>query len=317
MAIFKRKSAPDEEKAALEAGNKGKKSKRRNHKGLRIFILLTLISATTFGMLTRSGQKSIDAWQDHFRSKQNWLHYKLNRPLPGTPDLANRSKRLLDQKLKQGNPIFIRIFKLEGELELWMRGNEGFKLFATYPICRWSGGLGPKLKEGDGQSPEGIYTVRRSQLNPNSRWYKSFNLGYPNLYDRSYKRTGSFLMVHGGCSSIGCYAMTNPVMKEIWEIVLATYKAGHKSFTVHAFPFRMSDRNMAIYNNDKWNELWDELKIAYDLFNENQVPPKVSICKKRYHISKGDPAGKSYQQLLKSDCSNIEVSDANTDQPQK
>ena len=90
-------------------------------------------------------------------------------------------------------------------------GGEGRPLrrFATYPICLWSGRLGPKLREGDRQAPEGFYTVSAEQLNPNSRWHRSFSLGFPNAFDQAHGRTGSFIMVHGGCPSIGCYAMTD------------------------------------------------------------------------------------------------------------
>jgi len=284
--------------------------KSKKHKSGRpggwLFLTITIVSVLVFWFLTPAGQKTIDVWSDEWRSTQNKVYYRMGRPLPGTPDLSKRDERFLSKNLRLGDPIFMRIFKLEGELELWVRAKnkeDGFVLFATYPICRWSGGLGPKLKEGDGQSPEGIYTVRKNQLNPNSRWYRSFNLGYPNLYDRGFKRTGSFLMVHGGCSSIGCYAMTNGVMKEIWEIVTATYAKGHKSFTVHAFPFRMSERNMKLYSQQEWEPLWSDLKIAYDLFNENHIPPKVGVCKRRYAVSRGSIADKTYQQSLKRDCS--------------
>lgn len=189
---------------------------KRVRKGL-FFFLFIVLSAGLFSLMTRQGQQSFDAWQDQLRTSRNWINYKLGRPLHGTPDLSRLKERLVEKNLKSGNPIFIRIFKMESELELWMKNDEGFQLFATYPICRWSGRFGPKLKEGDGQSPEGIYTVTKRQLNHKSRWYKSFNLGYPNYFDRNFNRTGSYLMVHGGCSSIGCYAMTNPVMKEIWN----------------------------------------------------------------------------------------------------
>ena len=282
--------------------------KKRKSRGLLIFLSITLCSIVFFGLFTKPGQRTLDIWQDELRTKQNYLHYRFNKPLPGTPDLSKMDERLAQSGVKLGAPIFMRIFKLEGELELWMRNETGFVLFATYPICRWSGRLGPKLKEGDRQSPEGIYTVRQNQLNPNSRWYRSFNLGYPNIYDRSFDRTGSFLMVHGGCSSIGCYAMTDPVMKEIWQIVTATYKGDNKSFTVHAFPFRMTQRNMSVYHDQRWAPLWANLKRAYDLFNETKVPPKVSVCKQNYVVTPGSMVKKTYQQSLKHDCSDLKLS---------
>lgn len=242
--------------------------------------------------------------------KRQKLYYRLGLPLPGTPNLERRKQRLAEAKLKAGDPMFIRIFKLESELELWLKGKEGFKLFATYPICRWSGRLGPKLKEGDRQSPEGIYTVARRQLNANSRWYKSFNLGYPNIYDRSFNRTGSYLMVHGGCSSIGCYAMTNPVMKEIWELILASYRKGQKRIMVHAFPFHMTDRNLRVYGNDKWASFWKELKPAYDMFNESRIPPKVSLCRQQYHFNAAESGAKSYEDVLDKNCESVTASNA-------
>ena len=286
-----------------------KRNKRLGkNKGLWVFLSFTLFFVTLFSIITPKGQKTIDAWQEQVRSKTNRVHYKIGAPLPGTPDLSKLSERLAAKDLKIGAPIFMRIFKLEGMMELWMKGKTGFELFATYPICRWSGGLGPKLKEGDGQSPEGIYTVRKSQLNPNSRWYRSFNLGYPNIYDKAYNRTGSFLMVHGGCSSIGCYAMTDPVMKEIWQLVTATYKNNHKSFQVHAFPFRMTARNMRLYGASKWRPLWQDLKLAYDIFDESRLPPKVHMCKKRYVVTKGTLEGKSYQSPLLKGCPKVTIS---------
>lgn len=287
------------------------KPKKKKHKGLIFFIVFTVFCATTFGFLTKNGQQSLDAWRDRMQTNQNWLSYKLNRPLPGTPDLSKQSERLAKLNLKLGNPIFMRIFKLEGQLELWMKGKEGFKLFATYPICRWSGRLGPKLKEGDRQSPEGFYNVHKYQLNPNSRWYRSFNLGYPNSFDKSFKRTGSFLMVHGGCSSIGCYAMTNPVMKEIWQIVTNAYKGGQKRFSVHAFPFRMTDRNMRVYSNKSWAPFWQNLKEGYDLFEKTNIPPQVFVCKKTYRFKSGLLIEKNHQYELQKQCPTTKVSSIN------
>ena len=145
-------------------------------------------------------------------------------PLPGTPDLAALDSRLAAHGIALGAPVLVRIFKLEFELELWMKRGDRFHLFATYPICRWSGALGPKLREGDWQAPEGFYTVDAKALNPHSRWHRAFNLGFPNGLDQAHGRTGSYLMVHGGCSSIGCYAMTDPVIDEVWRLVTAALK---------------------------------------------------------------------------------------------
>ena len=146
------------------------------------------------------------------------VRYQRGMPLRGTPDLGRLDARLAAKGFAAGAPVFMRIFKRESELELWLKAGDRYELFAIYPICRWSGDYGPKLAQGDRQSPEGFYSVARRQLNPNSRWHLSFDLGYPNVFDKAHQRSGDYLMVHGGCGSIGCYAMTDPVIDEIWKL---------------------------------------------------------------------------------------------------
>ena len=163
-----------------------------------------------------------------------------------------------------------------------------YRLFATYPICLWSGRLGPKLKEGDLQAPEGFYSVTKEQLNPNSRWHRSFNLGFPNAFDRSHERTGSFLMVHGGCLSVGCFAMTNDVVDEIWRLVTAALDAGQPAFDVQVFPFRMTERNLAMRRQDRWGEFWADLKRGYDAFENTHRPPAISVCDGRYVVAEAN-----------------------------
>ena len=206
-------------------------------------------------------------------------------PLPGTPDLEDFNGRLAANGLELGAPVFIRIFKREFELELWMKRGDRFHRFAIYPICRWSGGLGPKLLEGDSQAPEGFYTVDAKALNPTSRWHRSFNLGFPNAFDRAHQRTGSYLMVHGGCSSIGCYAMTDAVIDEIWRLVSAALKGGQPRLHVHIFPFRMSEEKLALRSHMRWAQFWRDLKLGYDAFEASQLPPKISVCQGRYAVS--------------------------------
>lgn len=211
-----------------------------------------------------------------------WALAKTGQTLPGTPDLQNLSGRLEEHGVALGTPVFIRVFKREFELEIWMKRDGRFHRFATYPICMWSGWLGPKLKEGDRQSPEGFYTVDKGALNPNSKYHLSFNLGYPNAFDRAHGRTGSFLMVHGHCASIGCYAMTDAVIDEIWTLVTAALESGQSRFQVQVFPFRMTEDNMASYANYAEAPFWRQLKDGYDFFEAEHVPPKVSVCDGRY-----------------------------------
>jgi murein L,D-transpeptidase YafK len=213
----------------------------------------------------------------------HWHSYAAGElPLPGTPDLASLDKRLSAAGVSRGAPVMLRLFKREFELEVWIKRGDHFVRFATYPICMWSGGLGPKIKQGDHQAPEGFYTVDAAQLNPNSKYHRSFNLGFPNAFDRAHDRTGSLLMVHGNCLSIGCYAMTDPVIDEIWALTTAALQAGQKRFQVQVFPFRMTDANMALHAYDASAPFWRQLKEGYDRFEETHVPPIVSVCDGRY-----------------------------------
>jgi hypothetical protein len=253
-----------------------------------ILTLLALFSAAVLLWLWLGGLADRDgARLDAERSRRLALA-RTGQALPGTPDLGDLAGRLTRNGLTAGAPVFIRIFKREFELELWLKRDDRYHRFAIYPVCRFSGGLGPKLVEGDHQSPEGFYTIDRRSLNPHSRWHRAFNLGFPNALDREHGRTGSFLMVHGGCSSVGCYAMTNPVIDEVWRLVDAALKAGQKTVHVHVFPFRMTSDNIEARSAHRWAEFWREIKPGFDAFEETQVPPRVSVCGSRYQIERRD-----------------------------
>lgn len=180
------------------------------------------------------------------------------------------------------DPIYVRIFKKESELEVWKRSGVKYELLKTYEICNWSGELGPKFKEGDRQAPEGFYTVRPAQMNPKSSYHLSFNLGFPNPYDRALGRTGSHLMVHGDCTSSGCYAMEDEPIEEIYGLARDAFKGGQRRFHVHAFPFRMTPENMARHNDSEHRAFWNNLKDGYDHFEVTGVPPTVDYCGGRY-----------------------------------
>ncbi|MEL6360397.1 MAG: murein L,D-transpeptidase family protein [Pseudomonadota bacterium] len=187
-------------------------------------------------------------------------------------------------RLETGAEVFVRIFKAESELELWLKAPQAnsFELKAVFPICRWSGDLGPKLREGDGQSPEGFYRVTRASLNPNSSFHLSFNLGFPNRYDRAHSRTGSYLMVHGACVSVGCYAMTDAGIEKIYAAVESALKGGQDAVDVHIFPFRMTSENLALREGHEWYEFWLNLKEGYDAFEEMHRVPNIGVNHKRY-----------------------------------
>jgi len=206
--------------------------------------------------------------------------------------LVSVKSSLIDQlgqkQLSFGAPIFIRIFKQSAVLEVWIQSSDQrFVHFKDYDICTFSGELGPKLKEGDRQSPEGFYYVNAKRLNPWSRFHLSFNLGYPNSYDRYHGRTGSALMVHGNCVSIGCYAMTDDYINEIYALGVAALAAGQPFFRVHAFPFKFNDNTLSKHSTSQWLPFWRNLKQGYDYFNQHKRPPNVELLNGRYIFNNG------------------------------
>src|SRR5215210_5549225 len=181
------------------------------------------------------------------------------------------------------SPILIRTFKKEAELEIWKQGRDGrFVHLKTFPICRWSGQLGPKLRTGDRQAPEGFYTVAPKQMNPNSSYYLSFDIGFPNAYDRARGATGSYLMVHGTCSSAGCFAMTDKAVGEIYSIAREAFAGGQGAFQFQSFPFRMTAQNMARHRSDPHIAFWRQLKEGSDRFEAAGEEPSVGVANGRY-----------------------------------
>ena len=202
---------------------------------------------------------------------------------PATYDRNRLYSELSAGGFTLGDAAHVRIFKRERVLELWLqRPEQQFALFKSYPICAFSGGLGPKLAEGDKQAPEGFYRVASRQLNPHSRHHLAFNLGFPNAYDRELERTGSALMVHGGCTSVGCFAMTDPQIDEIYTVVEAALRQGHDTVDVAIFPFRLTEQALGAETHSEWLPFWENLKQGSDLFERTGLPPKVAACKGRY-----------------------------------
>ena len=196
-------------------------------------------------------------------------------------------KTLLATKgLRASAPIMLRIFKTENVLEVWKRKGDGandpYVLVKSYEICKYSGGLGPKFKEGDRQAPEGFYEVGRGLMNPHSKYHLAINMGYPNAYDRAHGRTGSFLMIHGACSSAGCYSMTDEYAAEIYALARDAFLGGQERIQIQAFPFRMTPKNMAAHRDHEHFAYWRMLKQGYDHFQLTRRPPRVSACGKTY-----------------------------------
>lgn len=204
---------------------------------------------------------------------------------------ASNVRPALERDLKKaglqfGSPVFIRAFKEENLLELFVlnRQTGKFKLFRSYPIAAASGSLGPKLAEGDHQVPEGFYFVAPSAMKPDSRYHLAFNIGYPNAYDRSHGRSGSLIMIHGNRVSIGCLAMTDEKIEEIYTLCAAAFAKGQPYFRIHIFPFRMTEKRMKLSSGSKWESFWKNIKVGYDWFETKHVPPDSSVREGSYHF---------------------------------
>ena len=210
---------------------------------------------------------------------------KANQPVP--PKLvADMAAKDMDLQ----SPMLVRLFKQEAELEVWKQDRSGrFALLKGYPICRWSGDLGPKVREGDRQAPEGFYSISPGQMNPQSAYYLSFNTGYPNAFDKALGRSGSQLMVHGDCSSRGCYAMTDEQIAEIYSLGRESFFGGQRAFQLQAYPFKMTPLNMAKHRNNQNMPFWKMIKEGSDHFEVTRQEPKVDFCEKKYVFDAAKP----------------------------
>ena len=207
----------------------------------------------------------------------------------GTASSQIPAKTLAEMRAKQmapQSPVLVRLFKEESELEVWKQDASGrYALLKSFPICRWSGKLGPKKNDGDRQAPEGFYSVSKGMLNPKSQYYLSFNLGYPNRLEAALGYSGTALMVHGACSSSGCYAMTDQGVGEIYAVVATALDGGQKTFQVQAFPFRMTAANMAQHRGDPNFEFWKTMKAGYDAFEATRQEPQIAACGGKYIVN--------------------------------
>ncbi len=205
------------------------------------------------------------------------------------------TKKMKTKGMSATAPILLRIFKQENTLEVWKQDHtKRYALLNSYEICKWSGKVGPKLKEGDRQAPEGFYHVTPALMNPNSSYHLSFNMGFPNKYDRANDRTGSYLMIHGACSSAGCYSMTDEYVEEIYALAREAFKGGQKAFQIQAYPFRMTPENLAKNTGDNDFEFWKMLKEGNDHFEVTRKQPKVNVCEKRYVFNRWADEGEDF-----------------------
>lgn len=199
-------------------------------------------------------------------------------PTPVSSIISSARNQLQPQLKNKGmslnSPVFIRVFKTttrnaepnrSGVLELWKKTNTRYHLFKTYPICYYSGHLGPKLRQGDLQAPEGLYKLTPHQLQPFSSYRLGVNIGYPNNLDLKQHSTGDNIMIHGGCESKGCLAMTDKRIDEIYTLIFHAFKAGQKSIPLHIFPFKLTkqlDKDSPHYS------FWKTLIKPYQSFEK-------------------------------------------------
>ena len=219
----------------------------------------------------------------------NQLPAKATKEVP--PGLLSLFRQ---KKMPKHSPILVRIFKEEAELEVWKQDTTGhFQILKVYPICRWSGDLGPKVREGDRQAPEGFYTITPDLMQPNSNYYLAINTGFPNAFDRANDRHGAFLMIHGDCSSRGCYAMTDEQIGEIYSLARESFLGGQQSFQIQAYPFRMTPLNLARHRTNPNMAFWKMIKEGNDHFEATHLEPKVDVCNKRYVFDAQQPPNSS------------------------
>jgi murein L,D-transpeptidase YafK len=214
-------------------------------------------------------------------------------PTKAMKELSPQMLALLEQKaMPKDSPVLVRIFKEESELEVWKQDTTGhFQILKVYPICRWSGDLGPKVNEGDRQAPEGFYTITPALMNPNSNYYLAINTGFPNAFDRANDRHGAFLMIHGDCSSRGCYAMTDEQIGEIYSLARESFLGGQQSFQIQAYPFRLTPANLARHRTNPNMAFWKMIKVGNDHFEATHLEPKVDVCDRHYVFDAAQPPG--------------------------
>jgi murein L,D-transpeptidase YafK len=213
-------------------------------------------------------------------------------PAKAMKELSPEMLAVLQQKnMPKDSPILVRVFKEESELEVWKQDTTGlYQLLRVYPICRWSGELGPKKVEGDRQAPEGFYSITPGLMNPNSNYYLAINMGFPNAYDKANGYSGGFLMIHGDCSSRGCYAMTDEQIGEIYSLARESFLGGQKQFQIQAYPFRMTPANLARHRTNPNMPFWKMLKEGSDHFEVTHMEPKVDVCDRHYVFDAQQPA---------------------------
>lgn len=242
--------------------------------------LTHILAAAVMGLLLAgcTTEEVVDSVDVDLKKVSSKVNYELSGKIV---------QKMQAMSMAKTSPIMLRIFKEEGALEVWKANTANrFEKLREYKICAWSGKLGPKVKEGDRQAPEGYYPLAPGQLNPNSSYYLAINTGFPNQFDRANGRFGTNLMIHGACSSSGCYSMTDEQMQEIFALARDAFKGGQSTIQLQALPFRMTAENMARHRNSPHYDFWKNLKEGYDQFEITKRPPEFAICDRKYVFNK-------------------------------
>ena len=179
--------------------------------------------------------------------------------------------------------IFIRVFKQELLLEVWVLKDSSYRLFREYGLCAGSGSLGPKRKQGDKQIPEGVYHIDR--FNASSRYHLSLGIDYPNPSDRVHgdaRKPGGDIFIHGSCASIGCVSVHDEEIEEVYLLAVHASSSGQSEIPVHIFPLRMDPIAVGGLKNANlmktpWHNLWDSLQPVYRAFEKSHRVPQVRI----------------------------------------
>ncbi|TCC87140.1 L,D-transpeptidase family protein [Pedobacter hiemivivus] len=204
-----------------------------------------------------------------------------------TEKWTNLQKELTQAGIKGAFKLYLAAYKSEGKLELWLQSGKEktYKLFKTYNFCAHSGMLGPKIKEGDLQTPEGFYSI--NVFNPESKFHLSLGVDYPNEIDTQrsgQEKPGGDIYIHGNCVTVGCIPLTDEKIKEVYVLAVEAKNAGQLQIPVHVFPFKMTQQNLNKYlvQFPAQKAFWKNLQPGYAYFERHNVPPNILMQKDKY-----------------------------------
>jgi murein L,D-transpeptidase YafK len=230
----------------------------------------------------------------------SFIDYQRNFPRPGEA-LKRKEDTLQKQFVAKGltwpaKYIYLRSFKYDSQLEVWVKNDlkDPFQLFKTYKVCALAGSLGPKRMEGDYQVPEGFYYI--DEFNPNSNYYLSLGINYPNVSDRILSdslRPGDGIYIHGSCVTVGCIPITDQQIDEVYILAAMAKDQGQDYIPVHIFPIRFNVQKSVNFldnltkDDAALRKFASRMEDAFDYFNKYKQLPIVMIGEKGEYIIDG------------------------------